>query len=217
MERIALEQTNDDLTRTIHHAIKACRKGVDRVHLLNLNDPNALLRELFTRDGGGTLITAERWENLRAATIQDVNGIIGLISPLQDNGTLALRTREQLELDIDHFVVCEREGMVIACAALFTDNDEHAADANAADALGEIACVVTHPDYRGQGRAADLIDHLEAKARAKHVKTLMLLSTSAAHWFIERGYQERSKESMPTPRKIAYDDKRNSKVFLKHL
>jgi len=208
LEQLVSLQANENLARTLNRAIKACRSRVARVHLLSLSDPNALLRELFTRDGGGTLVTAGRWEHLRAATIQDVNGIIKLIAPLQDNGTLALRTREQLELDINHFVVCEREGMVIACAAMFADTQE---------ALGEIACVVTHPDYQGQGRAGDLITHLESKARALGLKTIMLFSTNAAHWFIERGYSERALEDTPTPRKIAYDDKRNSKVFAKQL
>jgi len=215
MERLAPQQASEDLTRTVIRAIKACRNDVARVQLLNLADPNALLRELFTRDGGGTLITAERWEHLRTASIQDVNGIINLISPLQDNGSLALRTREQLELDIEHFVVCEREGMVIACAALYTD--ARASGEQMSETVGEIACVVTHPEYQGQGRAGDLIAHLEDKARAQQVNTLMLFSTTAAHWFIERGYSEQSLEDMPTPRKIAYDDKRNSKVFTKQL
>lgn len=223
MERLAPQQASEDLTRTLNRAIEACRRDVARVHLLSLADPNALLRELFTRDGGGTLVTAERWEHLRAATIQDVNGIINLIAPLQDNGTLAVRTREQLELDIEYFVVCEREGMVIACAALFANTNANIGANSMADGdpmsetLGEIACVVTHPDYRGQGRAGDLIAHLEEKARALQVNTLMLFSTTAAHWFIERGYSEQALEDMPTPRKIAYDDKRNSKVFTKQL
>lgn len=211
MERLAPKQTGEALMRSLTRAVKASRKGVSRVHLLSLSDPNALLRELFTRDGGGTLITAERWEHLRAATAQDVNGIIKLIEPLQNNGTLAPRTREQLELDIEHFVVCEREGMVIACAALFVDTQAEA------DVVGEIACVVTHPDYRGQGRAADLIAHLESKARAQNVSALMLFSTRAAHWFIERGFSQQSEDSMPRPKKIDYDKQRNSKVFVKSL
>ena len=211
MEKLAIQQSDPALERTLHRAVIASRKGVARVHLLSLSDPNALLRELFTRDGGGTLVTAERWENLRPAGIQDVNGIIRLIAPLQETGALAARTREQLEIDIDNFVVCVREGMVIACAALFTSA------LNSPDALGEIACVVTHPDYQGQGRAGDLIAHLEHKAAAMNVRTLILFSTKAGHWFIERGYEESSPDKMPMPRKITYDIKRKSKVFVKKL
>lgn len=211
MERLAPQQINDDLMRTLNRAISACRKGVSRVHLLSLRDPNALLRELFTRDGGGTLVTAERWENLRSASVEDISGIIELIAPLQESGTLATRSREQLESDVEHFVVCERDGMIIACAALFVDTTttEHA--------LGEIACVATHPDYRGQGRAAELIDNLENRARSQQVKNLLLLSTRAAHWFIERGYAEQAPENIPQLRKLSYDENRKSKVFIKQL
>lgn len=212
MERQAPQQSDENLIRTLQRAITASRKGVSRVHLLDLSNPNALLRELFTRDGGGTLVTAERWESLRNASSEDVNGIIELIAPLQENGTLATRTREQLERDIDNFVICEREGMVIACAALFTD-DSGSGNSD----VGEIACVVTHPDYRGQGRAATLIAHLEEKASTVNVKKLMLLSTRAAHWFIERGYKEQTLEEMPRPKKIGYDKARNSKLFIKQL
>jgi len=211
MERLAPQQFDENLMRTLNRAIHACRKGVSRVHLLSLSDPNALLRELFTRDGSGTLVTAERWENLRGATVEDVSGIIELISPLQENGTLATRSREALERDIENFVICEREGLIIGCAALFVDQ------AHSDNEIGEIACVATHPDYRGQGRAAELIDNLESRARASNLKKVMLLSTRAAHWFIERGYVEQTPENMPQYRRISYDEKRNSKIFVKPL
>lgn len=211
MEQLASQQSDENLMRTLNRAVAATRKGVSRVNLLSLNDSNALLRELFTRDGGGTLVTAERWEQLRDAKPEDVSGIIELIRPLQENGTLATRNREQLETDIEHFVVCERDGMIIACAALFNDT------ANPNNDVGEIACIATHPDYRGQGRAAELMDNLESRARALKLQKIMLLSTRAAHWFIERGYVEHSLSDMPTPTKIGYDEKRNSKVFILSL
>lgn len=211
MERLAPQQNDDNLIRTLQRAITACRKGVSRVHLLSLDDPNALMRELFTRDGSGTLVTAERWENLRNATIEDVSGIMELIAPLQKNGTLATRTREQVEIDIEQFVVCERDGKVIACAALFADA------ASTGNTLGEIACVATHPEYRGQGRAAELLDNLENRARTMQLKNIMLLSTRAAHWFIERGYEEQATDKRLQPKKIGIDEKRNSKMFVKQL
>ncbi len=213
MEQALTQQHDEVLVRTLKNATHAARNGVDRVHLLDMNDPNALLRELFTRDGGSTLITAKNWEHLRQATAQDVNGIIELITPLQENGALAYRTREQLELDIDSFIVCEREGMIIACAALFIAHDK----AGDEKPYAEIACVATHPDYRGQGRAGELIAHLENKARTYHVGMVMLLSTRAAHWFIEQGYAEATPQDLPKPRAIEYDKQRNSKVFTKRL
>ncbi len=196
------------LEQILPNAVKACRQGVERVHLLQNDDPNALLRELFTRDGSGTLITAERWEHIRPASISDVGGIIELITPLQASGTLVSRSREALELDIDRFVVSERDGTIVACAALYLEDDSSTA---------EIACIATHPDYRGQGRADQLLTHLEEEARQRQCQYARILSTHTGHWFIARGYSEMSLDDLPASRRASYNQARNSKIYQKLL
>jgi len=187
-------------------AAKASERGVSRVHLLPETDPNALLRELFTVDGGGTLISAERYENFRGATIQDVGGLIELIEPLQQDGTLLKRSREQLEIDINDFYVLERDGKVVACAALFIQDDS-----------AEIACLVTHPDYRGGGRAATLLTNLEKIAIKRSATRLSIRTTRTAHWFIEQGFIEADVATLSENERASYNTKRNSKVFVKTL
>ncbi|NND89287.1 MAG: amino-acid N-acetyltransferase [Granulosicoccus sp.] len=196
------------MMQIVPNAIKACKQGVGRVHLLRSDDPNALLRELFTRDGSGTLITAERWEHIRPATISDVGGIIELIAPLQASGTLVSRSREELELDINRFVVSERDGTIVSCAALFLDEDCQTA---------EIACMATHPDYRGQGRADQLLTHLEDIARQQSYRQARILSTHTGHWFVARGYTEVSLDDLPARRRASYNQQRNSKIYQKGL
>jgi len=196
------------LEQILPNAVQACRRGVERVHLLENDDPNALLRELFTRDGSGTLITAERWEHIRPASISDVGGIIELITPLQASGTLVSRSREALELDIDRFVVSERDGTIIACAAMYLEGDSSTA---------EIACIATHPDYRGQGQADQLLTHLEGQARQQSCQKARILSTHTGHWFIARGYSEMSLEDLPPSRRASYNQARNSKIYQKTL
>ncbi|MDH3901197.1 MAG: amino-acid N-acetyltransferase, partial [Gammaproteobacteria bacterium] len=105
----------EDTVRHLQHAIQACRKGVRRTHIVSRRQDGALLLELFTRDGNGTLITAEIYEGLREAVIDDVGGILELIKPLEEAGILVRRSRECLEMEIDHFLVIERDGTVIAC------------------------------------------------------------------------------------------------------
>lgn len=199
---------DSDLTSIIPHVINACRQGVDRVHLLRSDDHNALLCELFTRDGSGTMVTASRWEHIRPATIKDVGGIIELIEPLQINGTLVSRSREQLELDIEQFVVSERDGTVVACAAMYPDKPSNAV---------EIACIATHPRYRGEGRADQLLAHLETQARDMGYLHARLLSTRTGHWFVERGYVELPADNLPPGRRASYNQQRNSKVYQKSL
>jgi len=197
-----------DLDGILPHTVRACVEGVERVHLLNSNDRNALLCELFTRDGSGTMVTANRWEHIRQASIQDVHGIIELIEPLQANGTLVNRSREQLELDIGRFVVSERDGMVVACAAMYPDEASQSV---------EIACVATHPRYRGEGRADQLLSHLESQAKQQGFTLARLLSTRTGHWFVERGYQESAPEELPATRRLSYNQQRNSKIYQKAL
>jgi len=192
----------------LKHAVEACHQGVERVHLLKGDDPSALLRELFTRDGSGTMITIDRWEHIRPATIADVGGIIELISPLQESGTLVSRSREELELDIEHFVVSERDSTVVACAAMYLEPES---------ATAEIACIATHPEYRGKGRADQLLAHLEKRAKELNCTSARILSTHTGHWFVARGYFENSPDQLPEIRRVSYNEQRNSKIYCKDL
>jgi len=205
---IANTQTDESQARTYRHACHASERGVNRVHLLPETNPNALLRELFTVDGAGTLITTERFESLRQASINDVGGIIELIEPLQNDGTLIKRSREQLELDIKQFTVLEREGRVVACAALFmAENDSKA----------EIACLVTHPEYQGDGRAAKLLNALRKQAKQRGADSLCIRTTRTAHWFIEQGLTASDVNALPEDRRASYCQSRNAKIFSQAL
>jgi amino-acid N-acetyltransferase len=201
---------DDNLETQTHlnNAAHACRGGVKRVHLLSRKTDGALLLELYTRDGVGTLVTSENYEGLRTATIDDIGGILGLISPLEEQGVLVKRSREQLELDINNFTVIERDGMIIACAAIFSFAEAEAA---------ELACLAVHKDYQAHGRGDDLMQHIEWQARKKHTKKLFTLTTQAMHWFIERGFVECKTDDLPIEKKSFYNLQRNSKVLCKQI
>ncbi len=199
---------NKETQTHLNNAAQACRGGVRRVHLLSRQTDGALLQELYTRDGIGTLVTAENYEGLRHALIDDIGGIMGLISPLEEQGVLVKRSREQLELDINNFTVIERDGMIIACAALFTFAETEAA---------ELACLAVHQDYQVHGRGDDLMQHIEWQARKKHMKKLFTLTTQTMHWFIERGFVECNIDDLPIEKKSLYNYQRNSKILCKQL
>ncbi len=192
----------------LRQALAACRMGVKRVHLLPRQVDGVLLQELFTRDGAGTLISADRYEGIRGATIDDVGGILELIAPLEANGTLVRRSRELLETEIDRFVVLERDGGILGCAALYPFADE---------GLGELACVAVDPDYQGQGRADALLHYIEQQAARQHLSSIFVLTTRTGHWFRERGFQPAQLDELPVSRRALYNFQRNSRVFLKSL
>lgn len=192
----------------LNNAANACRGGVKRAHLISRNIDGALLLELYTRDGIGTLVTADNYEGLRHATIDDIGGIMELIIPLEEEGVLVRRSREQLELDISNFTVIERDGMIIACAALLTFADE---------GIAELACLAVHPDYQEHGRGDDLLQHIEWQARKKHMEQLFTLTTQTMHWFAERGFQESSIKDLPVDKQQLYNFQRKSKILHKQL
>ncbi|MCB1759596.1 MAG: amino-acid N-acetyltransferase [Gammaproteobacteria bacterium] len=199
---------SDELRQSLNSAIDCCRRGVKRVHLLDRNTDGALLRELFTRDGIGTMLTAAHYEGVRDATIDDVGGILELLSPLERQGVLVRRSRELLETEIDRFSVVELDGAVIGCAALYCYAEER---------MAEMACVAVHPDYRAGGRGDNLLGHMESRARALGIEHLFVLTTQTTHWFIERGFEPLPIKALPIAKRQLYNFQRNSKVLVKRL
>ena len=198
----------EDVANGLRAGAEACRGGVDRVHLVGRHQDGALLRELFTRDGSGTLISDEPYEELRGARIDDVAGILELLRPLEERGVLVRRSRERLETEIEGFVLTKRDGLVTSCAALYP---------YPADGMAELACFAVHPDYRSSGRGDRLLGHLEGLTRARGIGRLFVLTTQTAHWFQERGFRPAEVEELPMEKQALYNFQRNSKVFIKTL
>jgi amino-acid N-acetyltransferase len=207
-QRLTEGGLSEDTARHLRSAVAACRAGVGRAHLVSRRKDGALLLELFTRDGVGTLITAERYEDMRPATIDDVGGILELIAPLETEGVLVRRSRERLEMEIQRFTVMERDGAVIACTALYPFPP---------DRVGELACLAVHPDYRHTGRGAALLREVERQAASLRLERLFVLTTRTAHWFLERGFVLGQLSELPMARQALYNYQRNSKVFFKSL
>lgn len=196
----------DDLAYYLPAAVEACKEGVKRAHLISRHRDGALLAELFTRDGVGTLITPTPLETIRPATIDDVGGILNLIEPLEREGILVRRSRELLEMEIDRFLVLESDGMILGCVALYPFPEEKAA---------EMACLAVQPEFRRRGLGDRLLEAAQALARKKRMKELFVLTTRTEHWFEERGFVETTPEALPRRKQVLYNYQRRSKVLRK--
>lgn len=208
---LILQQANhlpEEVAIHLSSAIKACKSGVHRSHLVNRNIDGALLLELFTRDGVGTMVSAEAYETLRSASIDDVGGILELIKPLESEGILVRRSRERLEMEIDCFTVIERDGMIIGCGAL------HRFDQ---DTMAELACLAIDQDYQHEGRGDVLFEHMQNQAKRAGIQQIFVLTTRTAHWFLERGFKEIPLDKLPIGRQALYNYQRKSKIFIKNL
>lgn len=199
---------SDEIKHILHYAIKACEGNVDRVHLINRHIDGAILQELFTHNGIGCMISQASLQTLRKAGIEDVGGILQLIEPLEVEGVLVRRSRELLEIEIERFVILEHDGMMIGCAALYPFSDENAC---------ELACLAVHPDYRNTGYGGLLLKQIEAETVSQGYKKLFVLTTHAAHWFIEHGFIETKLTELPKAKQGLYNYQRRSKVFMKRL
>lgn len=198
----------EEVRRHLKAACQACHAGIGRAHLVSYKEDGALFTELYTRDGAGTLVTVESYEQLREAAISDVGGIIELIRPLEKQGVLVRRSRELMENEINRFSVIERDGAIIACAALYPFNG---------DKSGELACVAVHPEYRSGNRGDQLLAHIAEQAKLQGLERLVVLTTQSAHWFLERGFVETDVKALPGEKLALYNWQRNSKVFEKTL
>ena len=201
---------DDDFSNTARYlraAVASCKAGVPRSHLVSHIEDGALIQELFTRDGIGTQIVQESAEQCLQATVNDIPSLMELIRPFEESGALIHRAREQLELEIDHYIIIKRDGMVIGSAALYCYDNK----------MAELACLVIHPEYRNSNRADILIEKITHEALNRGIEKLFVLTTKTAHFFQERGFEEGAVSDLPFEKASHYNYNRNSKIFIKNI
>ncbi len=190
----------------LQHCVKACEGGVERSHILPYATDGALLLEVFTHDGVGTMVVDEKLESLREASSDDVGGILQLIEPFERDGTLVRRERTEIERDIEFYSVVEHDGIIFGCAALYPYPEARTA---------EMAALTVSPLSQGQGDGERLLKRIEQRARAAGFASIFVLTTRTMHWFIKRGFTPVDPEWLPEARKRKYNWDRRSQVLVK--
>ena len=198
----------DDVGLFLPCAIRACEAGVARTHLISRHTDGAVLQELFSDDGIGTMVVESTLNTLRDASIEDIGGILKLLQPLEEQGILVRRNRELLEQEIDRFVVLEHDHRIVGCAALYPFPDEAAA---------ELAGLAVEAQSRDRGYGEAILKHMIGIAKSQGMKKLFVLTTRTAHWFIERGFNEADVAALPEQKKSLYNYQRKSKVFVRKI
>ena len=192
----------------LQHCVKACRGGVERSHILPFATDGALLMEVYTHDGIGTMVVDEKLESLREATADDIGGILQLIEPFEQDGTLVKRDRTEIERDIDHYSVIEHDGVIFGCAALYPYPEAH---------TGEMAALTVSNNVQGQGDGERILKRVEQRARAMGLDSIFVLTTRTMHWFIKRGFVQADPDSLPEARRRLYNWDRRTQVLVKQL
>jgi amino-acid N-acetyltransferase len=192
----------------LQHCVTACLSGVERSHILPFSVDGAVLMEVYTHDGIGTMVVDEKLESLREATSDDIGGVLQLIEPFERDGTLVKRSRTEIERDITAYTVIEHDGVIFGCAALYPYPEAKTA---------EMAALTVSPNVQSQGDGERILKRVEQRARAQGLQSIFVLTTRTMHWFIKRGFVQVDPDWLPEARKRKYNWDRRSQVLVKKL
>jgi amino-acid N-acetyltransferase len=205
---LARPEKPTDIGFYLQHCVRACEGGVERSHILPFAVDGALLQEVFTHDGIGTMVVDEKLESLREATSDDVGGILQLIEPFERDGTLVRRERTEIERDVANYTVIEHDGIIFGCAALYPYPEAK---------TGEMAALTVSPLSQGQGDGERILKRVEQRAKAMGLASIFVLTTRTMHWFIKRGFAPVDPDWLPEARKRKYNWDRRSQVLVKRI
>ena len=209
LKKRKMESKAGTLTK-LHHAVRAGKEGIERIHIIDGREQEGLLGEVFSNEGIGTLIYANEYQSIRMALKKDVRVVYGLIQQGIRQEELVKRTRADLERQIGDFFVFEVDKNPVACGALqiYPEQDK-----------AELACIYVDPRYENQGIGGKIMNYGEARARSLGVSMLFCLSTQAINYFIQRGgFKLGTPDDLPPNRREMYDrSNRRSQVLVKQL
>jgi amino-acid N-acetyltransferase len=199
-----------EMVSKARHAAAACAAGVPRVHIVNGREDEALLAEVFSNEGIGTLIYANEYEQIRPARKKDVQAIQQLIKRGVEAEELIPRTRAEIERNLASYYIFEIDKNPVACVALHVYPEQQ---------QGELATLYVDPSHGNQGIGGKLVRFVEEKARETGLAELIALSTQAFTYFESKaGYVEGTPDNLPPARREKYDKSgRNSRVLVKKL
>ncbi len=185
----------------------ACKKGVDRVHILNGNVDGILPCEIFSGIGSGTMVYNNGYGDLRAMQPQDIPSVLSLMNPFVQKGILLERTAKQLKADLDSYIVYNVDEGIHACAALKVYQE------SGASSQAEICAVAVDPAYGNMGVGPKIVNYLLDKARAKKIKSVFVMTTQTADFFEKLGFKPDSIDLIPPERKKLWNPERGSKAY----
>jgi len=184
-------------------AVKASAAGVERVHIIDGGEEGAILKELFSNLGAGTMVYADEYESIKSVRSRDIPDMLRLMEPLMQQGILLRRSAEDIQNKKDDYVAFVIDDHIHACGALHLWDGEQ----------GEIAAIATDPEYADLGLGRRIVSFLIDRAKKQNLKRVFALTIRTHDWFELLGFSEAAVESLPEKKRRLYDHTRKSKVF----
>ena len=207
LEKLPEDEHHANISQMLSYIVTACQGGIERTHIVGMQQTGNLLRELFTHKGVGLMITKDSAETIRQASLSDIAGILRIIEPMEQQGILVRRDRQQLEREIQQFSVIEHDHRILGCMAIFPVENN----------VAELACFAVHPNHRGDGYATKMLAYAIRQAQKNQIQKLFVLTTQTAHWFLEHGFVYAGVDELPSSKRTLYNWQRASKVLLYDL
>jgi len=194
---------NDKALGELALALSASRSGVERVHIIDGGEEGAILKELFSNMGAGTMLYADEYESIRGIKSREIPDLLRLMEPLMQQEVLVRRCTEDIQNKKDDYSVFVIDGQIRACGALH----------DWGEGQGEIAAIATDPFYAQMGMGRRLVRYLIEKAKKQGFKRVFALTTKSQDWFESLSFREISPGTLPEKKRAVYDHSRKSKVF----
>jgi len=198
-----LIKKGSNFMRELKLALKASQEGVHRAHIIDGRQEGAVLKEIYSNLGVGTMVYTDEYDSIRPLHSRDLPDILRLMEPLMQKGILIRRNPEQIQEKKNDYSVLEIDGSIRACGALIDWGEKQ----------GEIAAVATDPNYTDLGLGRKIVGFLIEKAKKSKMRRAFVLTTQSQDWFESLGFKEASVESLPEKKRKVYDQVRKSKVF----
>ena len=200
---LELNSNKKEELKNIKRAQTAAKKGVHRVHILNGRTKGVLLEEIFSNLGVGTMIHGNEFEKVRKMESVDIFGVLRIMEPFVQNGTLIIRDKQTLLEQIENFIIYETDSVIHGCASLIEYEE----------GIGEIAAVAVDQNYIKLGIGSKLINYLIERASKNGIEEIFILTTRTSDWFETIGFNKGKLSDLPEQKQITYNNDRNSNIY----
>lgn len=198
---------HDEVFEMLALARDACDDGVRRVHMVDGRMEGVLLKEIFSNLGVGTMVYANRLDNIRPMRHADIPEVLRIMQPLVEEGVLVPRAAAELEDNLRHYVVYEMDDTVHGCGALVPLSER----------VAELGAIAVDEPYADLGIGKRIVEYLLGRARSEELRRVIALTTRAADWFAQLGFATGTAEDLPAERRRRYSSQRNSQILVYHL
>lgn len=201
-----IDQMEEGFGSKVSQAIKATRDGIPRVHLIGIDQENALLSELFSNEGIGLMVFADDYHRIRLAEAGDADEIYSLIRRAVEDEQLLERSKSEIISLVGDYQVLTVDGHIVGCVAIhFSDETKTA----------ELACLFVKRGHTGVGYGSILVEAALTRASQLGAERVIALSTQAAHYLEKRGFRKSDDIGLlPKSRQKQWSDNGRNAVIL---